>query len=366
MHLLMQVNRFASRSWRGEEVVWQGRARSCVMKSYLNIVSLLAMQGTTSRCTLRETPRRNARGDNNDVSESRGVLNNLVDVDHQMRIYRCAEVPLSIHSTLFFSQTSLQSTQPLSKMQLLLLGSVLPSALAAVLQTRQSSSVTAFSGWSSPDQTYDGTRILGSFNSDDNVNSSSPGVTQTDYSDATQQSSRHLNITVQNLVPSLSIRDIFVAVHSDNVALFEVGKPVSDEISSFISDGSSDAFNSLSSGSVYGTTLANDGSSGQSFLAPGQYLNFSVPLSLPSRVSNEKLADALDDLDASLTVIGRLEGLSQAFLAVDGSDLGDRRESATATVYSVAAGFLTVHSGYVNSSVTFAATSAAQVLTFVG
>lgn len=366
MYSAIQVNRFASRSCRCEEVVLQGCTRSCVMQSYLDIVSLLAMQGTISRCTSWENPRRNARVDNNDVSESIRGVNNLVVVDHQMRIYKCAEVPLSIHLTRFFSQISLQSTQPLSNMRLLLLSTVLPSALAAVLQSRQSSSVTAFNGWSAPDQTYDGTRILGSFDSDDNVNSSSPGVTETDYSGATQQSSRHLNITVQNLVPSLSIRDIFVAVHSDNVALFEVGKPVSDEISSFVSDGSSDAFSSLSSGSVYGTTVANNGSSSQSSLAPGQYLNFSVPLSLPSRVSNEKLADALDDLDASLTVIGRLEGLSQTFFAVDGSDLGDRRESATATVYSVAAGFLTVHSGYVNSSVTFAATSAAQVLTFAG
>lgn len=251
-------------------------------------------------------------------------------------------------------------------MQLLLLSTCLPVALAAALQGRQSSSVTVFSGWSSPDQTYDGTRILGTFNSDDSVNSSSPGVTQTDCSGTTQQSSRHLDITVQNLVPSLSIEEIFVAIHSDNVALFEVGKPISEEISSFLSDGSSNTLDSFGSGQIYGSTLVNNGSSGKSSLAPGQYLNFSVPLTLPSRVSNEKLADALDDLDASLTVIGRLEGLSQAFFAVDGLDLGDRRESATATMYSVAAGFLTVHSGYVNSSVAFAASSAAQVLTFAG
>ena len=250
-------------------------------------------------------------------------------------------------------------------MHMLLLSTFLPLALGAALKGRQSSSGTAFSGWSSHDQTYDGTRILGTFKSDDSVNASSPGVTLSDYSDATQ-SSRHLNITVQNLIPFLSIEEIFVAVHSDNVALFEVGKPVSEEISSFLSDGSSNAFSSFSSGQVYGTAFVNNGSSEQSSLAPGQYLNFSVPLTLPSRVSNEKLANALDDLDASLTVIGRLEGLSQAFSAVDGSDLGDRRESATATVYSVSAGFLTVHSGYVNSSVTFAATSAAHVLTFAG
>lgn len=250
-------------------------------------------------------------------------------------------------------------------MHLLLFGGLLPVAVVAALQGRQTSSVTAFSGWSSPDQTYDGTRILGTFNADDSANTSSPGVTQTDYSDATQ-SSWHLNITVQYLVSFLSIEEIFVAVHSDNVALFEVGKPVSEEISSFLSNGSSNAFNSFSSGQVYGTAVVNNGSSGKSSLAPGQYLNFSVPLTLPSRVSNEKLADALDDLDASLTVIGRLEGLSLAFFAVDGSDLGDRRESATATVYSAAAGFLTVHSGYVNSSVAFAATSAARVLTFAG
>ncbi|GAB7328353.1 hypothetical protein MBLNU13_g00343t1 [Cladosporium sp. NU13] len=54
--------------------------------------------------------------------------------------------------------------------------------------------------------------VLGTFKSDDNVNSSSPGVTQTDYSDA-GQSSRHLNITVQNLIPSLSTEEIFVAVN---------------------------------------------------------------------------------------------------------------------------------------------------------
>jgi hypothetical protein len=251
-------------------------------------------------------------------------------------------------------------------MRVILFGNLLTVALAATLKGRQSSSVSAFSGWSSPDKTNDGTRVLGTFSSVNEANSSSPGVTQTDYSNSAQQDSRHLNITVQNLIPSLAIREIFVAVHSDNIALFDIGKPVSDELSSFISDGSSDAFNSFSSGSIYGTTFANNGSSGGSSLAPGQYLNFSIPLSLPSRVSNEKLADALDDLDASLTVIGRLEGLSQAFFAVDGSDLGDKRESATAMVYSVAAGFLTLHSGYVNSSVTFAASSAAKVLTFAG
>ena len=249
-------------------------------------------------------------------------------------------------------------------MRVFLFGNFLPVALATTLRGRQSSSTSAFSGWSSPDQTNDGTRVLGTFSSDNSADSASPGVTLTDYSDSTQ-GSRHLNITVQNLIPSLSIQEIFVAVHSDNVALFDIGKPVSDELSSFISDGSSDAFDSFSSGSIYGSTIANNESSSSS-LAPGQYLNFSIPLSLPSRVSNERLADALDDLDASLTVIGRLEGLSDAFFAVDGSDLGDRQESATAMVYSVAAGFLTLHSGYVNSSVAFAASSAAEVLTFAG
>lgn len=249
-------------------------------------------------------------------------------------------------------------------MQLLHFAIFVPTALAVVLRGRQSSSVSAFSGWSSPDQTYDGTRILGTFEPGNNVNASSPGVTLTDYADVTQESSRHLNITVQNLVQSLSIMEIFVAVHSDNVALFELGKPVSDEISSFLSDGTSNAFDALSSQRIYGTTFANNMSSGRSSLAPGQYLNFSVPLTLPSRVNNEKLADALDDLDASLTVIGRLEGLPQAFFAVDGSDLGDRRESATASVYTFTAGFLTLHSGYVNSSVSFAASSAVAVLTF--
>jgi hypothetical protein len=267
--------------------------------------------------------------------------------------------------TSFFSTTPSRLIQLIYSMHLFLLGNLLPVALVAALKGRQSSSVSAFSGWSSPDQTYDGTRILGTFNSNDNVNVSSPGVTRTDYSGATQQSSRHLNITVQNLIPSISMGEIFVAVHSDNIALFEVGKPVSDEISSFLSDGSNNAFDSLnSSRRIYGTALTNDGSSGKSLLAPGQYLNFSVPLTLPSRVNDEHLADALDDLDASLTLIGRLEGLSQAFFAVDGSDLGDKRESTTATVYSVAAGFLTLHSGYVNSSVTFAATSVAEVLTY--
>jgi hypothetical protein len=292
-------------------------------------------------------------------------------LSHRMGIYRSAVVLLSIPSTSFSSTNSSKLIQVLDNMYLLLFVNLLPVALAAALKGRQSSSVSAFSGWSSPDQTYDGHRILGTFDSNDNdntnANASSPGVTQTDYSEGTQQSSRHVNITVQNLIPSLSIGEVFVAVHSDDISLFTVGKPVSDEISSFLSDGSNDAFDSLNdSRRIYGTAFTSNGSSGRSLLSPGQYLNFSIPLTLPSRVNNEHLADALDDLDASLTVIGRLNGLSQTFFAVDGSDLGDKRESATAMVYSVAEGFLTLHSGYVNSSVTFAATSAAKVLTFAG
>jgi hypothetical protein len=295
-------------------------------------------------------------------------------VEHESNAWLCTTRCIYIDVQKFHSafcqltsllKSSLSLIQLVNNMQLLLSIGFLPLSLAAAIRGRQSSSVSAFSGWSAPDQTYDGTQILGTFESEDNANSSSPGVTQTDYSDSAQESSRHLNVSVQNLVPSLSIEGIFVAVHSDNVALFEIGKPVSEEISDFISNGNNSAFDSLRTGPIYGAASVNDGSSGKS-LEPGQYLNFSVPLSLPSRVNNEKLADALDDLDASLTVIGRLKGLSQAFFAVDGSDLGDKRESATATVYSVAAGFLTVHSGYVNSSVTFAATSGAQVLTFAG
>lgn len=57
-------------------------------------------------------------------------------------------------------------------------------------------------------------------------------------------------LAIQDLVPTFSIGEIFVTVHSENIALFEVGKPVSDEISSFLLDGSSNAFKSFSSGQI--------------------------------------------------------------------------------------------------------------------
>jgi hypothetical protein len=252
-------------------------------------------------------------------------------------------------------------------MHFLLLTTLLPAAMAAALKGRQSSSNSAFDNWSSPDMTYDGDRILGSFSSSSSGNSNSPGITKTDYTSSSSSGST-LNVTVQNLISSLSIKEIFVAVHSDNVHLFELGKPVSKEISSFVSDGSN-AFSSLSSQSLYGTVLTNSGS-GSSNLAPGQYLNFSLPITFPSNNNNNdndgngSLADKLDDNDASMSIVGRLDGLNDVFIGVDGSDLGDRTESFTASVYTFEAGFLTLHSGYVNSSVTFASRSAAQILTF--
>jgi hypothetical protein len=251
-------------------------------------------------------------------------------------------------------------------MHFLLLTTLLPAAMAAALKGRQSSSNSAFDNWSSPDMTYDGDRILGSFSPSSSGNSNSPGITKTDYTSSSSSGST-LNVTVQNLISSLSIKEIFVAVHSDNVHLFELGKPVSKEISSFVSDGSN-AFSSLSSQSLYGTVLTNSGS-GSSNLAPGQYLNFSLPVTFPSNSNNDEdgnnsLADKLDDNDASMSIVGRLDGLNDVFIGVDGSDLGDRTESFTASVYTFEAGFLTLHSGYVNSSVTFASRSAAQILTF--
>lgn len=248
-------------------------------------------------------------------------------------------------------------------MQFLLLSTLLPAAMAAALKGRQSSSTSAFENWSSPDMTYDGDRILGTFSSSNSANDSSPGVTKTDYT-TSASASNVLNITVQNLISSVAIREIFVAVHSDRVHLFELGKPVSEEISSFVSGGSN-SFSSLSSQSLYGSLLTNNGSSD---LSPGQYLNFSLPISFPSNdqevEGDNSLADKLDDADASMSVVGRLEGLNDVFIGVEGSDLGDRTESFTATVYTFEAGFLTVHSGYVNSSITFSSRSAAQFLTF--
>lgn len=248
-------------------------------------------------------------------------------------------------------------------MQFLLLSALLPAAMAAALKGRQSSSTSAFENWSSPDMTYDGDRILGTFSSSNSANDSSPGVTKTDYT-TSASASNVLNVTVQNLISSIAIREIFVAVHSDRIHLFELGKPVSEEISSFVSDGS-DSFSSLSSQSLYGSLLTNNGSSD---LSPGQFLNFSLPINFPSNdqevEGDNSLANKLDDADASMSVVGRLEGLSDVFIGVDGSDLGDRTESFTATVYTFEAGFLTVHSGYVNSSITFSSRSAAQFLTF--
>jgi hypothetical protein len=270
-------------------------------------------------------------------------------------------------TTIVFASIETLPLLRFPNMHFLLLTTLLPAAMAAALKGRQSSSNSAFDNWSSPDMTYDGDRILGSFSSSSSGNSDSPGITKTDYTSSSSSGST-LNVTVQNLISSLSIKEIFVAVHSDNVHLFELGKPVSKEISSFASDGSN-SFSSLSSNSIYGTVLTNSGS-GSRNLAPGQYLNFSLPITFPSNNNNnddngnDSLADKLDDYDSSMSIIGRLDGLNDVFIGVDGSDLGDRRESFTASVYTFESGFLTVHSGYVNSSITFASRTAAQILTF--
>lgn len=78
-----------------------------------------------------------------------------------------------------------------------------------------------------------------------------------------------------------------------------------------------------------------------------------MPLSLLSQVQDERLADALDDLDASLTVIGRLVGDKGGFFAVNAEDIGDRVETTSAAAFSTASGFLTYHTGVVNDTIAF-------------
>lgn len=235
---------------------------------------------------------------------------------------------------------------------------LLPHAVvAAVLLPRQTpnNGGLAYSGWASPDHTYDGLTVLGTFPSSNTDNASAPGITHVDPSNGSQ-GSQQLNITVQNLTPTLRFQNIFAAVHSDRIRLFEVGKPASNELTSFVVDGNGDAFTSLNMDNIYGYTTVS------SLIAPGQYYNFSLPLSLPSQVQSERLADALDDLDASLTVVGRFAGVSQGFFAVNAMDLGDRFESDSAAAYSTASGFLTYHTGTVNDTAAFFAGDVATVL----
>ena len=228
---------------------------------------------------------------------------------------------------------------------------LLPQAIAAAaIFPRQtpSNGGQAYSGWSAPDQTYDGNTVLGTFDASSNTNNASaPGLTIVDSSNGSQasQRTRYLNITLQNLTPSLSFQDVFAVVHSDDVRLLDVGKPVSNELASFISDGSTDGFNSLNTDDVYGTVAASSSS-----IAPGQYYNFSIPLSLPNDVQDESTADALDDVDASLTIVGRFSGADGMFFAVNAMDVGDSIETGHAALYTVSSGFLTYHSGYVNDT----------------
>ncbi|KAH7406984.1 hypothetical protein DE146DRAFT_648980 [Phaeosphaeria sp. MPI-PUGE-AT-0046c] len=247
-----------------------------------------------------------------------------------------------------------------------ILSSLLPTALAAAFVARQTLSSEAYS-WSGPGATYDGQTILGSFSNLPNTDSSSPGITATNFDGATATS---LNVTVQNLMSSVKITQIFAAVHSDRVRLLHVGKPLSDQVSSFISGGSGD-FGSIDTTYVYGTRVLD------ASIGSGQYLNFSLPLTLPSNANNDddddddddedsntdRLSETLDNLDAHLTIIARI-GLGQTFLVLNAMDLGDREESGTAALYSSAAGFVTLSSGYVNESLALPATRAAYVLTY--
>lgn len=230
--------------------------------------------------------------------------------------------------------------------------------LGAAILPRQNSDngSPAYSGWSAADQTYDGREIIGTFPTSNNDNSSAPGVTLTESSNGSQDSSQQLNITVQNLTPDVEFQDIFVVAHSDRIRLFEVGKPLSNELGSFVANGSVDAFMSLNLDNVYGNTTVSQS------LAPGQYYNFSLPLSLPSFVRDERLHDALDDLDASLTLVGRFADNEDSFFAVNAMDLGDRRESDSAAAYTTASGFLTLHSGAVNGTSTFFPRQVAYIL----
>ena len=202
---------------------------------------------------------------------------------------------------------------------------------------------------------------MGTFEDSSNTdNASAPGLTIVASLDDTQsfEGSQQLNITLQNLTPILSFQDVFAIVHSDDIRLFEVGKPPSNEIASFFSGEGADGLASLDSNDIYGFTALST-----STIAPGQYYNFSIPLSLPDRVSDESVADALDDLDASLTIIGRFTGEDLIFFAVNAMDVGDEVESESAAAYSLASGgFLTYHSGVVNDTITIFAANVVHVL----
>lgn len=223
---------------------------------------------------------------------------------------------------------------------LLTFAGFLPVALGAAFVPRQSSDNNAY-GWSAPGVTYDGQTILGPFNDVSNSDSSSPGITLTNFDSAT---ATRLNVTIQNLLPSVQITQIFAAVHSDGVRSLQVGKPLSDQVSSFVSDGSN-YFGSLDTTYVYGNRALH------SSIGSGQYLNFSLPLNLPSNANSDDdddddsdgLADALDNLDAKLTLIARI-GVDDLFTALNAMDVGDRTESGTAALYSSEAGFVTLSS----------------------
>lgn len=129
---------------------------------------------------------------------------------------------------------------------------------AAVLLPRRTSNNgdPAYSGWSAPDHTYDGLTVLGTFPSSNANNVSAPGVTFVGQSSGSQGSER-LNITIQNLTPTMDFQDIFVVVHSDRVRFLEVGKPASTELMSFLGDGNGDSFASLNMDNIYGYTTAS-------------------------------------------------------------------------------------------------------------
>ena len=242
-----------------------------------------------------------------------------------------------------------------------LLTSLLPSLIAGAAITKRQNN-DAYS-WSPSDVTYDGEQILGSFNAPAS-DASSPGITQTNNEGT---SGTVLQVTVQNLLPSVDITSIFAAVHSDNVRLFEVGKPVSQELATFINEGSND-FTSVSSQAIFGTRAVSN------TIGPGQYLNFTISVTLPSNGGDDdddddddddnQLANALDDAEAVLTLVGRVDGVDQTFVAVNAMDLGDENEMASARLWSIAPGFLTASSGYVNADTSLPVIPAAYVLTY--
>merc|ERR1711981_1505401 len=233
----------------------------------------------------------------------------------------------------------------LSNKMLFLLTSLLPSLIAGAAITKRQNN-DAYS-WSPSDVTYDGEQILGSFNAPAS-DASSPGITQTNNEGT---SGTVLQVTVQNLLPSVDITSIFAAVHSDNVRLFEVGKPVSQELATFINEGSND-FTSVSSQAIFGTRAVSN------TIGPGQYLNFTISVTLPSNGGDD------DDAEAVLTLVGRVDGVDQTFVAVNAMYLGDENEMASARLWSIAPGFLTASSGYVNADTSLPVVPATYVLTY--